>query len=229
MKYLLFKLSGSFQAWGSPLPGIYRTVEDRPTKSGVVGLIACCLGITREETKSLIKLGNDITLAYRIDAEGDVISDFHIVQNTFLRYRSSPYPGKKLKNIISLRDYLCNAVFTICIQGDDVEKWCEALLYPQHIPYLGRSCCLPDSFLPQVIETSNLLEAFNSYKVDELDPLLIPILHDGDVRVFWEGSDNSITSVRSLWRHDQPNGSRRFRQRQEFSGYMKRGVTHDVP
>lgn len=221
MKYLLLNFSAPLQAWGGPLPGNLRTIENHPTKSGVVGFLAACLGIKREEPELLIALANRIKVACRVDAPGSKTSDFHIVKNTFLRY-SPTYTGRaKLKSIVSLRDYLCNAVFTICIQGENLEELYEAVRMPVFVPFLGRRCCLPNPVFPRIIEADNLCQAFEKYKIAEIHEDLIPLLPKEDqTQVYWEGTDDSITPVRQEWKCDQPNGTSMFRQRLEFMGYI---------
>lgn len=223
MKYLLLNFSAPLQAWGGTIPGNLRTIENHPTKSGVVGFLAACLGIKWDEPELLVALADRITVACRVDAPGSKTSDFHIVKNTFLRY-GPKYTGRaKLKSIISLRDYLCNAVFTICIQGENLEELYNAIREPVFVPFLGRKSCLPNPVFPRIIEASSLYRAFEQYKVAEIHADLIPVLPDDDqVQVFWEGTDDSITPVRQEWKYDQPNGTSLFRQRLEYMGYIER-------
>lgn len=222
MKYLLFNLSGPLQAWGGSLPGMLRTINDHPTKSAIVGLLGACLGIDRREGDKLTELGNQISIACRIDAPGRKISDLHIVKNHHLRY-TTEQPKKEPQNILSLRDYLCNAVFTICVSGRNIDKLYNALRKPVYVPFLGRKSCLPNGFFPRVIMAKNLSQALRTYNIAEIHKELIPVLSkDTMLKVFWEGPDKSISPVREMWKHDQPNGNHKFRQRRELMGYMER-------
>jgi CRISPR-associated protein Cas5/CasD subtype I-E len=204
---------------------VLRTVGDHPTKSGVVGLLGACLGISRNEPEKLVDLANQISLACRVDGKGDKISDFHIVKNTYLRYSPIPLSRKKLKNILTLRDYLCNASFTICIQSDNIEELYEAVRKPVYVPFLGRKSCLPNHMLPRIVEADNILDAFKSYDIAQMHQEISSMLSkDTMLRVFWEGNDTSIQPIRKEWKYDLPKGSRKFGQRLEFMGYIERAA-----
>jgi hypothetical protein len=124
-----------------------------------------------------------------------------------------------------MRDYLCNAVFTICIQGDNLKELLDAIRKPVFVPFLGRKCCLPNYVYPTIIEAENLYDAFRRYDIAELHKDLVPILStEEQIRIYWEGSDNSIRSVKQEWKYDHPNGNRMFRQRLEYMGYMERAA-----
>ena len=206
MKYLMFNLSGPLQAWGSPLPGNLRPTEDHPTKSGIVGLLGACLGIAKKDSESLKELGNKVSVAFRVDAPGYKMSDFHIIKNPYFRYQTTPPKGKPVQTTLTLRDYLCNAVFTVCIQGEDIDTWYQAMRQPVHVPVMGRKSCLPNALLSRIIDAENILEAFKR------------------VKIYWEGTDTSITPVKEKWKYDQPRGYQKFAQRLEYMGYIERSV-----
>jgi len=208
MNYLLFLISGTLSAWGVPLPGSIRKTETHPTKSGIIGLTATCLGITNtmeEEYTQLAKIG----FACREDVPGNIMKDFQTVQIG---------PG-----IISDRYYLCEAMFTICLWETEkspytLSKISKALNKPRFIPFLGRKCCsLNAAPNPKLIKSENLLSAFKKYNPPKF--LNFNLKEQKDHRIFWEGADQSIKIIRSDQRFDQPIGIRRYSTRIEHIGW----------
>jgi len=211
MKYLLFLLYAPFSSWGSPLPGTIRRTDDHPTKSGVMGLLASSLGITREMEPEFTHLAASLGFACREDRPGEKMRDFHTV-----RVGKNP--------VVSERYYLCDAVFTVCLwQKSDqlsLEKIADALDKPEFIPFLGRKCCIaglpPDS---RIVEAGNLSEAFNQYEPSEL----LSVDVNQPRRVFWEGDDTSFKIEKELKRSDQPIGVCKYSSRIELIGTMGGG------
>ena len=84
--YLMLKLAGPMQAWGTHTFEDYRAIHPFPTRSGIVGLLAACLGIERHDRESLMALGQSFQLAVRADRDDQrsytptVITDFHTVE-----------------------------------------------------------------------------------------------------------------------------------------------------
>lgn len=142
--YLILKLQGPMQSWGGHTYEDYRPSEGFPTRSGVVGLLGACLGIDREEKQRLLELAASITMAVRADELSVGISrmtDFHTIQD------ARKVDGKANKNpVISRREYLCDASFTIALQvktdgeftTDDIS---EAVQMPAYTLFLGRRSC----------------------------------------------------------------------------------------
>ena len=61
-----------------------RTTELHPTKSGVIGLIFCALGLEGSQTEALHERFNTSKAVYEIgDNETDTIEDFHIINNGY--------------------------------------------------------------------------------------------------------------------------------------------------
>lgn len=146
--YLILKLQGPMQSWGGHTYEDYRPSEGFPSRSGVVGLLGACLGIDRDEKQRLLELAASITMAVRVDNREDELpagisrmTDFHTIQN------ARKVDGKPNKNpVISRREYLCDASFTIALQvktdgeftTDDIS---EAVQLPVYTLFLGRRSC----------------------------------------------------------------------------------------
>ena len=50
-KILLIRLEGPLQSWGERSKWDYRDTADFPTKSGVIGMIACAMGLERTDAQ----------------------------------------------------------------------------------------------------------------------------------------------------------------------------------
>jgi len=141
-RYLILKLQGVMQAWGGHTYEDYRPCHVFPTRSGLLGLLAACLGIDRSDADGLQTLAD---------------SDFHTV------LRARRVDGKAGKNpVVSRREYLCDASFSVVIEfapgaAFDLDRIADALAKPCYTPFLGRrSCPLGRPLLESVVEAANL-------------------------------------------------------------------------
>lgn len=196
MTTLLMRLQG-IQAWGSESRLTYqRTTDDLPTKSGVLGLVACALG--RERDESIDDLAT-LRFGVRVDVPGRQWLDFHTIQDA-PRARGGTKPRH-----ITRRYYLDpNATFLAGLEGD---RWLlreikAALEKPAWIVSLGRRACLPMApiSLSDGLYDQSLEAALRSY----------PWLGTGEPprKVSME-----IPGKGDHWRQDQPLGDRQFAQR----------------
>ena len=142
--YLILKLQGPMQSWGGHTYEDYRPSEGFPTRSGVSGMLAACLGIDREEKQRLLDLAASITMAVRVDelpVEISRMTDFHTIQN------ARKVDGKANKDtVISRREYLCDASFTIALHVSTnseftIDRIREATHAPAYTLFLGRRSC----------------------------------------------------------------------------------------
>jgi len=147
--YLILKLEGVLQSWGTHTYEDYRPSNMFPTLSGVLGLLAACLGIERKDWQRLQALDRSIELAVRVDQVmlgarrlmPVKITDFHTVMDAHkVDGKVNKYP------VVSRREYLCDAKFTLairatarpCITLDELEA---AVKKPRYTPFLGRRAC----------------------------------------------------------------------------------------
>ena len=141
---LILRLEGVLQAWDATSKWDERGTEDFPTKSGVVGLLGCALGLNRGDPE-LAALNAALTIAVRADRRGERISDYQTV-NPLPGYHLLTAEGKKRENgIISKRSYLQDACFTVFLQMDEFwySRLVAALKEPKWCLYLGRKACVP--------------------------------------------------------------------------------------
>ncbi len=132
MKTILLKFAGPMQSWGTDSHFETRHTDLYPSKSAVLGLIGAALGIRRDD--AAIKELEKIKFATRIDREGSLLKDYHIVR----KYKAS---GDIEGTYVTERYYLEDAVFVVAISHEDsnlIEKIYEALNRPYFQMFLGR-------------------------------------------------------------------------------------------
>ena len=148
---IVLRLAGPLQSWGSSSRFNHRDTNDRPTKSGVVGLLAAALGRKRREPIDDL---TELALAVRIDQAGELLRDFHTLSDLWGRPLLSasvnakgeqkPNSSKKSTHV-TVRYYLQDAVFVAVLGGGDeqLELVAEALRHPVFPLALGRRSCVP--------------------------------------------------------------------------------------
>ena len=153
-RYLILRLDGPMQAWGTHTFEDFRPSNLFPTRSGLLGLLGACLGIEREDHVGLEQLATSVEFAVRIDravlrldAEQPVLKaatklqDFHTVLD------ARKVDGTANKNpVVSRREYLFDAAFTVAIGEKQhapvtLAAIAKALIRPCFTPVLGRRSC----------------------------------------------------------------------------------------
>lgn len=172
MKLLILRLEGALQSWGERSHWDHRDTANFPTKSGVVGLLGCALGLERGDAR-LAGLANALALAVRADRYGTVMTDYHTVQSRcgkFLNTQGKP----RGDTIITPREYLEDACFTAFLSGpEDVLRACAgALRHPVWTPCLGRRSCPPARpLLPHLTdEYVSLEDAARRFRWEGMEP-----------------------------------------------------------
>jgi CRISPR system Cascade subunit CasD len=124
---------------------IRRTAE-APTKSGVLGMICCAMGIPRTEAREELARLNSLAMGVRSDRAGALQSDYHTVGagTGMLTAQGDLKTGAK-GTLITRRYYLCDASFLVALQGDVaiLEEVAHALCQPKWPVFLGRKSCPP--------------------------------------------------------------------------------------
>lgn len=152
MKYIKLHLEAFLQSYGTENAGWYeyRDTSLIPTKSALVGLIACAKGL-RKEDEGYTKL-NDFE--FKCDTSNSInqttLIDFQVIRpNKFKNkelYFLNPLGGKKEEQFTIEKHYLCNASFDIYVGSEspqELTKIYNSLRYPKWAYYLGRACCTP--------------------------------------------------------------------------------------
>jgi len=154
-RYLILRLDGPMQAWGTHTFEDFRPSNLFPTRSGLLGLLGACLGIDRRDHARLAQLAASVEFTVRVDRSvlrpeagksmpkaAVKLPDYH----TVIEARRANRPPRKGETIQSWREYLFDAAFTVAIgekPGAPVtlEAIADALRRPCFTPVLGRRAC----------------------------------------------------------------------------------------
>ena len=141
--FLVLRLEGALQSWGESAKWDARDSADLPTKSGVVGLLGCALGLERGDP-ALAALSAAMRMAVRADRPGTRTVDFQTVTGDPLR-NAEGKPKSTGNTIISRRAYLQDACFTVVLELEEPwrERVAAALRDPRWCICLGRKNCVP--------------------------------------------------------------------------------------
>jgi CRISPR system Cascade subunit CasD len=173
MHTLFLRLEGPLQAWGLRARWGQRDTATAPTKSGVIGLLGCALGLRRDDD-GLRVLSSDLRMGVRVDRPGTLLHDYHTTGGGKFgptdytggpRFHDQPYVGGVLspevvkgrikvkinattklpETDVSERMYLADASFLVALQGDEatIARLNEALDNPVWPCFLGRKACVP--------------------------------------------------------------------------------------
>jgi CRISPR system Cascade subunit CasD len=179
-RFLILRLDGPMQAWGTHTFEDFRPASLFPTRSGLLGLLGACLGIERADQQALADLAHGVSLTVRVDesaprperdaedtaaprSKGAIkLADFH----TVLGARKVDGKANKFP-IVTHREYLYDAAFTVAVAerpGATVhlDRLAEAIRRPRYTPVLGRrSCPLARPLLDQrsPLEAEDALQA----------------------------------------------------------------------
>ena len=161
---LILRLEGPLQSWGEASKWDYRDSGAMPTKSGIVGLVACAMGLRRGDPY-IKALSDRLRIAVRADRTGTLMTDYHTVQSEKGILNAE---GKtRGDTIVSHRSYLQDACFTVAIEADDAlaEKISAAFEAPAWVVFLGRKSCVPSGkvFLGVFNEYDDLISAIEKY------------------------------------------------------------------
>jgi len=148
---LLMRLAAPLQSWGDASAFNRRDTAGRPTKSGIIGLLAAAQGRARAD--SITDLGT-LSLGVRVDQSGTLLRDYHTASD----YRGNPLPSASLNakgtqkptspakpTHVTQRFYLQDAVFLAALHGprELIDNLRHALTHPVFPLALGRRSCVP--------------------------------------------------------------------------------------
>lgn len=175
--YLILKLQGAMQAYGGHTYEDYRPSLIFPTRSAVVGLLGACLGLEREKPEPLKALSDSFELTAL--AHSRQIEQRHLSQErkskTVSLHKMTDYHtvldarrsdgGKRDDAIVSRREYLCDAEFTLALAFHEqaafsLEQVGQSVKKPIYTPYLGRrSCPLQRPLFENIVNADNAEQA----------------------------------------------------------------------
>lgn len=163
MSTLLLRLAGPMQSWGTDSKFDVRRTQREPSKSGVIGLVAAALGVSRQDRQALATLAC-LRFGVRVDREGTLLRDYH-----------TAHPEKGSAYVTN-RYYLADAVFVAGLESEDgalLEKIGEALVSPAFPLYLGRRSCPPTGRIFLGISPKSLEEALRENAPDSASWLVL--------------------------------------------------------
>lgn len=175
-RYLILRLDGPMQAWGTHTFEDFRPSNLYPTRSGLLGLLAACLGIERSDHGGQAALAASVEFSVRVDTAverldrkqpvkkpGVKLPDFHTVMD------ARKVDGKANKfPVVSRREYLYDAAFTVAVGIKPNAPFAPdtlvaALRRPLYTPTLGRRACPPTRpVFDGEIEAANGVEALRA-------------------------------------------------------------------
>ena len=146
---LFLRLEGPMQSWGERARWSVRDTAPEPTKSGVVGMLGCALGLN--DDADLRALSDSLLMGVRCDEPGFRLVDYHTVGGgyedaTLLTAQGKPkYSSGAPHTEQTWRSYLCDASFLIAVQGapETIARLAQAIQAPHWPIYLGRKACIP--------------------------------------------------------------------------------------
>lgn len=175
--YLLFTLAAPVASFGTVAVGERRPTWDRPSKSQIIGLVAGCLGLERNEEDRQSALVRSLGFAVRIDDPGQLATDYHTTQvpparrnrRFSTRTEELSVPKIELKTILSRREYRTGSCYTVCLwlMQDGVVSLDEisaALRQPVFSPFAGRKAhALMLPMRPILLDAEHIASAFSIY------------------------------------------------------------------
>lgn len=140
---IMLRLDGILQSWGEDAKWDTRPTATMPTKSGIVGMIACAMGLERGNA-AIKELAQKIAVGVRADRSGSILPEFQTVQG--MPYiRTAEGKKRSVNTIVSKRQYLQDASFLVVIETNAnlVREIEHAFAQPVWPVYLGRKSCIP--------------------------------------------------------------------------------------
>lgn len=216
MSILTFQVAAPLQSWGEVAVGERRMTCKAPTKSGLIGLAAAALGISRQNFERLEQLHGALEVGVRVDTQADILTDYHTIQvpDTYLTSRVQMrtrydevvlniQEQQRLNTILSYRDYLMDMLFigAFRVRDGDTEllnTLAEKMVKPEFPIYAGRACCVLSLPLdPKIVDADHLVTALSARDPTQdqhlVDLQVVPRMGFTDttreVHFYWESSD----------------------------------------
>ena len=226
-RFLIFTLYAPLAAFGEIAVGERRMGWSRPARSAVLGLVAGCLGLKRDEEAAHDALEAGYGYAVRTDHAGNPLDDFHTIQvPSGRRYRGLPtrrheLTAERLETVISYREYRTDAMHTAVLWARQdppypLDAVMSALRSPKFAPYLGRkSAPLGLPMAPELIAADTLGQALAKRSW----PLLLPKPAEPGTEVAFDLDAPGMVPAQIETRHDAIGSRRRW----QF-GWRREGI-----
>jgi CRISPR system Cascade subunit CasD len=155
---LFLRLAGPMQSWGTSSRLQLRRTDAYPSKSGILGLLLCAMGVARKDSEANLPALVSLSMGVRVDRPGTLAWDYHTAgggrgdgPDGAIGIRSANGKIKKTgttgayETLLSRRQYLCDASFLVAIRGAPatIDACASALREPVWPVFLGRKSCVP--------------------------------------------------------------------------------------
>lgn len=150
-EFLTFALAAPIGAMGAVAVGERREGWARPGRSAVLGLVAACLGLRRDEEHAHAALEAGLGLALLVEAAGRPLQDYHTAQvppRKFGRFptRRAELSASELNTVLTRREYRQGVLCLGALWWRDEGRWtlealAEAMRRPRFALYFGRKSC----------------------------------------------------------------------------------------
>jgi len=202
---LFLRLESPLQSWGERAQwGEPRDTAPEPTKSGVVGLLACALGW--KDDAAIAALTDRIRIGVRCDQPGapTPLVDYHTIGGGYSKPQLLTAEGKEKRSSgkphteITKRHYLCDASFLVAVQSDEktILTLADAIQSPVWPIFLGRKSCVPSRPPFDGVKAYNDLETALQKHPAKLYPRHYQRPLTIKVRLVLECESHEINSVR---------------------------------
>lgn len=174
--FLIFRLWAPMASWGDIAVHERRGSGSRPSRSGVLGLVAAALGIERSNAAAHAELEERLGFAVRVDDPGRPLRDYHTAQSPTSRKgvrwatrRDELDPDNSINTVLSERQYYVEMDSLIALWIRDgkalsrtLPEIGQALAAPVFTLYAGRkSCPLGLPLAPRTVSAETPLAAFS--------------------------------------------------------------------
>ena len=138
-------LDGPLQSYGRYSKWDTRDSGYFPSKSAIVGMIGCAMGVERNDSY-LDFLADNLSVNVRIDRNGRSLEDLQTVNSSVYMASGGLKDGGKYHPLFN-KIYIQDAIFTVFIVGEIelLKNIFNAFQNPKWPVYLGRKSCVPTS------------------------------------------------------------------------------------
>ncbi len=222
LRGVALRLHGPLQAWGGAAIGDDRPTLPFPTRSGVLGMVAACMGIRRDQQDRLAALAHGTRVHVRVDVAGTPLVDDQTIQD-------HPRASTTRQTIQSKRTYLCDASFAaVVLPGPEasVDAISAAIAEPVFAPFLGRRSCVPSSplLMGAPVEADDPIGLFDGLERGPVE-LLRQVRRDSQ-DTDWYSDETAMVGSETedfyLDVPDYPGALRRIAVRDDFTGLLPR-------
>ena len=167
MKYIKLNIQAPFMSFGDATSKFQNTRDTgtKPTKSMVIGLVACAMGIPRGDAR-IKQLNNNLFIqTTTINKKATLWQDY---QNAHIREldEMGRYGSNDAKNIQRWKTYVLNGNYIVFVGSEDEQQLVNiynALSHPFWPLFAGRKCCTLSSRV-----TENSLRIYDESELNDI-------------------------------------------------------------